>query len=119
MVFLIGPRHSRGAHDSRAPLEWRAPMRVVFRVGRGSPESWTLGPKALCHRHPTGPHHQWTRGLSWNFALARDGAQALAIGRIAQTHAELALDAVVPHAAVLLVEGARHGAHGRRDLLPP
>ena len=45
-------------------------------------------------------------------------AQAFAIGRIAQDDAELALDAVVPHAAVLGIEGARHGAHGRCDLAP-
>src|SRR6185437_8114176 len=34
MIFLIGPRHSGGAHDFRAPLEWRGPMKVFFRWGR-------------------------------------------------------------------------------------
>src|SRR6185312_11869617 len=32
MIFLIGPRHSSGAHRSRAPLEWRGPMRCFFAV---------------------------------------------------------------------------------------
>src|SRR6478736_6625892 len=61
MMMLIGPRHSSGAHDFRAPLEWRAPMKVSFR-GPGSVDSWTLGPKPLCHRRPTGPHPS---GLLW------------------------------------------------------
>src|SRR5690242_3206574 len=62
MMMLIGPRPSRGAHDFRAPLEWRAPMKVFFQ-GRGvSVDSWTPGPKPLCHRHPTGPHPS---GLLW------------------------------------------------------
>ena len=40
------------------------------------------------------------------------------VRRIAQRHAELVLDLVVPHAAVLGIERARHGAHGRRHLVP-
>src|SRR6185437_1484073 len=63
MMMLIGPRRSWGAHDSRAPLEGRAP-RAVCCVSRspGSVDSWTPGPKPLCHRHPTGPHPS---GLLW------------------------------------------------------
>src|SRR6478752_1996881 len=61
MMMLIGPRHSSGAHDFRAPLEWRAPMKVSFQEV-GSVDSWTLGPKPLCHRRPTGPHPS---GLLW------------------------------------------------------
>src|SRR6185312_10570674 len=77
MMMLIGPSHSRGAHDFRAPREWRAPMKVFFSRGPGSVDSWTPGPKPLCHRRPTGPHPS---GLLWtpakgdstksNFALA-------------------------------------------------
>src|SRR6185312_8487794 len=63
MMMLIGPRHSGGAHDSRAPLEGRAPMKVCcFSRSPGSVDSWTPGPKPLCHRHPTGPHPS---GLLW------------------------------------------------------
>src|ERR1700751_3141244 len=50
-------------------------MKVFFRGPRWR-NSWTPGPKPLCHRHPTGPHPS---GLLWtpkgdstkrNFALA-------------------------------------------------
>src|SRR5690349_15760602 len=62
MMMLIGPRHSSGAHDFRAPLEWRAPMKVFFQ-GRGVlVDSWTLRPKPLRHGRPTGPHPS---GLLW------------------------------------------------------
>src|SRR5690242_14016907 len=77
MTFLIGPRHSSGAHDSRTPLEVARSHEGVFSGGAVSPDSRTLAPKPLCHRHPTGPHPS---GLSWtpakgdptnsNFALA-------------------------------------------------
>jgi len=40
MIFLIGPRHSSGAHDFRAPLEWRGPMKVFFQEG---PCRWIRG----------------------------------------------------------------------------
>src|SRR5690348_10408916 len=76
MIFLIGPPHSSGAHDSRPPLEGRGPMKVFFQGGAGSADSWTPSPKPLCHRHPTGPHPSgrlWTpaKGDSTksNFAL--------------------------------------------------
>src|SRR3954471_13869624 len=76
-----------GLHDFRAPLEpslrsgrWRGPMRGVFQGGGISVDSWTPGPKPLCHRHPTGPHPS---GLLWtpakaestksNFALTAEG----------------------------------------------
>src|SRR5579871_4388527 len=55
MMMIIGPRHSRGAHDFRAPREWRVAMKVFFQGGK-SLDSWTPGPKPLCHRRPTGPH---------------------------------------------------------------
>src|SRR3954462_1971213 len=42
----------------------RPPNKVFFRGGGVSLDSWTPGPKPLCHRHPTGPHPSgllWTR----------------------------------------------------------
>ena len=36
--------------------------KVFFQGGGVSVDSWTLGPKPLCHRHPTGPHPS---GLLW------------------------------------------------------
>src|SRR6478752_6669655 len=38
------------------------PLDKVFFQGWVSVDSWTLGPKPLCHRHPTGPHPS---GLLW------------------------------------------------------
>src|SRR5215813_8372283 len=70
MMMLIGPRPSSGAHDFRAPREWRAPMKVFFRGGEMSVDSWTPGPKPLCHRHPTGPHPS---GLWWTLVDSRKG----------------------------------------------
>src|SRR6478609_7887950 len=46
MMMLIGPRHSSGAHDFRAPLEWRGPMTVVFHEAR---DRWIRG---LLARNP-------------------------------------------------------------------
>src|SRR6185437_13414081 len=63
MMMLIGPRPSRGAHDSRAPSGGACSMKVCgFSRSPGSVDSWTPGPKPLCHRHPTGPHPS---GLLW------------------------------------------------------
>src|SRR6185437_3022982 len=59
MIFLIGPRHSSGAHDSRVPLEWRGPMKVFFQRGRVAEfvDSWpeTLVPSASNRSTP-----EWT-----------------------------------------------------------
>src|SRR5689334_9701191 len=69
MTMIIAPRHCRAftgalrdAQDFRAPLERRAPMKAFFQRDGISVDSWTLGPKPLCHRHPTGPHPS---GLPW------------------------------------------------------
>src|SRR6185436_6505702 len=59
MIFLIGPHPSSGAHDSRAPLEWRGPMKVFFQGGRVAEfvDSWpeTLVPSASNRSTP-----EWT-----------------------------------------------------------
>src|SRR5436190_22999764 len=44
-------------HFSLLPLN-----EVFFQGGGVSVDSWTLGPKPLCHRHPTGPQ---LSGLLW------------------------------------------------------
>src|ERR1700742_1867900 len=43
------------------------PEQGCFFRERTSVDSWTLGPKPLCHRHPTGPHPSgllWTPGIA-------------------------------------------------------
>src|SRR5262245_59105658 len=94
MMMLIGPRHSRGAHDFRAPLEWRAPMKVFFQGGGVSVESWSPRPKPLRHRHPTGPHPS---GLWWTPWTPAKGDS---------TKSDFAL-AALPVRLALLGEGAR------------
>src|SRR5690242_18415726 len=60
----------------RQPPEQR---RWFFR-GLLSLDSWTLGPKPLCHRRRTGPHASglgWTPWTSFRSDEARPGAQRL------------------------------------------
>src|SRR4051795_1165036 len=60
-----------------------------FGEGGGvSLDSWTPGPKPLCHRHPTGPHPS---GLLWTPVDSRHGDPtksdfALALGGIDGRH---------------------------------
>src|SRR5579871_4543630 len=56
----------------------RRPLNEVFFQGEKPGDSWTPGPKPLCHRHPTGPQPNGllrtpAKGSSTksNFALAR------------------------------------------------
>src|SRR5690348_11479316 len=83
MMMIIGPRYSRGAHDFRAPLAWRTPMRVFFQGGN-SVDSWTPGPKPLCHRHPTGPHPS---GLLWTPSKGDSTKSNFALGAMARDDA--------------------------------
>ena len=73
LLPLLGLKSRWHRHFSPRPLN------KVFFQGGVSVDSWTPGPKPLCHRHPTGPHPS---GLWWtpakgdsttsNFALERD-----------------------------------------------
>src|SRR6476620_10184295 len=56
LLSLLGLK-SRG-HRHFTPR----PLNEVFFQGWVSADSWTLGPKPLCHRHPTGPQPS---GLLW------------------------------------------------------
>src|SRR5690349_9922085 len=69
MMMLVGPRHCpaftcalRGAHDSDCATGVARSDEGCFSWDRESVDSWTLGLKPLCHRHPTGPHPS---GLPW------------------------------------------------------
>src|SRR5690349_13721959 len=55
-------------------------MRGVFLGGGGSVDSWTLGLKAFCHRHPTGPHPEWTRADSVDSRKGESTGTSLALG---------------------------------------
>src|SRR6185437_13600360 len=110
MMMLIGPRRSWGAHDSRAPLEGRAPRAVCcFSRSPGSVDSWTPGPKPLCHRHPAGPH---TSGLLWTPAKGDSTKSRFALGE-----ADVAVGIVLADIDVLVgqrvePDGAEEGLLG-------
>src|SRR5580704_2579827 len=57
LLSLLGLKSRWHRHLSLRPLN-----KVFFQGGGISVDSWTLGPKPLCHRHPTGPHPS---GLLW------------------------------------------------------
>src|SRR6185437_16379554 len=57
LLSLLGLKSQWHRHFSPRRLN----NKVFFRGGI-SVDSWTLGPKPLCHRHPTGPHPS---GLLW------------------------------------------------------
>src|SRR5690242_5618485 len=87
MTMIIEPRHCRAftcdprdTHDSECATGVARSYEGFSSGGRESVDSWTPGPKPLCHRHPTGPHPsglprtQWTPASgesTSNFALVR------------------------------------------------
>src|SRR6478672_13121095 len=77
MIFLIGARHSSDAQDSRAPLEWRAPMRF-FQTREGVRAVWHKCRKILARLHLTPASMAGTRWRSGRRALGRPAAQPLA-----------------------------------------
>src|SRR5690348_9922872 len=46
-----------------------SPEEGAFRLRSESVDSWTPGPKPLCHRHPTGPHLSGLPWTPWTLAL--------------------------------------------------
>src|ERR1700759_1164117 len=57
LLRLLGLKSRWHPHFRPRPLN-----KVFFQGGGVSVDSWTPGPKSLCHRHPTGPHPS---GLLW------------------------------------------------------
>ena len=55
------------------------PEQGVFSGGRESADSWTPGPKPLCHRRSTGPH---SSGLLWTPAKRRFDEKPLRARRL-------------------------------------
>src|SRR5690348_3856327 len=60
---FLGLKSPWNRHFSPRPLN-----KGVFSGGGESADSWTPGPKPLCHRHPTGP---LPSGLLWTPAKGR------------------------------------------------
>src|SRR6185437_2066750 len=125
MIFLIGPRHSSGAHNFRAPLEWRGPMKVFFQGGGvgGFVDSW---PETLVSSASNRSTLEWTlvdsrQGLTKsNFALPeRRLVEAAELARVQRAQlAAQEVDRLEADAQVLgdrtLVEA--RGSAGQLDL---
>src|SRR6185437_12233289 len=89
LLSLLGLKSQWHRHFSPRRLN----NKVFFRGGI-SVDSWTLGPKPLCHRHPTGPHPSGLLWTPWtpakgdstksNFALKRRqaGRRFAPVGRL-------------------------------------
>src|SRR5579871_1621660 len=71
LLPLLGLKSRWPRHFSPRALD-----EVFFRGGK-SLDSWTPGPKPLCHRHPTGPH---PNGLSWTPAEGSSTNSNVALG---------------------------------------
>src|SRR3954464_5383167 len=86
LLSLLGLKSRWHRHFSPRP-----PSKVFFQGGGVSLDSWTLGPKPLCHRHPTGPHPS---GLGWTPAMGEPirSDVALALGRHRQDPRVLAVE---------------------------
>src|ERR1700748_1789038 len=82
------------------PFSPRPPNRCFFR-GAGWLDSWTPGPKPLCHRHPTGPHPS---GLLWTPWTPAKGSSGKSDFVLAELHHQLA--------EVLALEQAHEGLRG-------
>src|SRR6478609_5196232 len=63
------------------------PLDKVFFQGWVSVDSWTLGPKPLCHRHPTGPHPSGLLWTPWTPAKGHSTKSNSALARFAQRSA--------------------------------
>src|SRR6185312_17010900 len=71
MALMISERHWSGAvHEG------------VFSGGWMSVDSWTPGPKPLCHRHPTGPHPSGLLWTPWTPAKGDSTKSSFALRRL-------------------------------------
>src|SRR5690242_14860089 len=76
------------------------PPNEVFFQGGVSVDSWTLGPKPLCHRHPTGPHPS---GLLWTpWTLAEGNSTNSSFALALHPLLDAAVDRSVEHPRALV-----------------
>src|SRR3569833_2542983 len=79
MIFLIGPRHSSGAHDSRAPQEWRGTKKGIYKEGgiSGFADSW---PEILVPSASNRSTSEWTLVDSVDSAKGDSTKSSVALG---------------------------------------
>src|SRR3954470_2483386 len=76
LLSLLGLKSRWHRHFSPRP-----PSKVFFQGGGVSLDSWTPGPKPLCHRHPTGPHPSGLLWTPWTPATREPTKSDFALGR--------------------------------------
>ena len=74
LLSLLGLKSQWRRHFSPRPLN------KVFFQGGVSVDSWTLGLKPLCHRHPTGPHPSGLLWTPWHPAKSDSTKSNFALG---------------------------------------
>src|SRR6185312_13809248 len=87
LLWLLGLKSRWHRHFSPDP-----PDKVFFRGGM-SVDSWTLGPKPLCHRHPTRPHPS---GLLWTPAKGDSTKSKSALAAHLRSRMRRAIDRAQP-----------------------
>src|SRR6185503_6470348 len=80
LLSLLGLKSRWHRHFSPRPLD------KVFFQGWVSADSWTLGPKPLCHRHPTGPHPSGLLWTPWTPAGGNSAKSNFALSRAVLDH---------------------------------
>ena len=101
------------------------PLNKVFFQGGGvSVDSWTLGPKPLCHRHPTGPHPSGLLWTPWTPAKGASTKSNFALGLLHPRGADdlakpVRADAILVFAVLEDRSETRHArASGSRSTVP-
>src|ERR1700748_345376 len=116
MMMIIGPRHAGGAKDLPSARCVARSHEGVFSGGRVSLESWSPGPKPLCHRHPAYPHPSgalwtpWTptKGCSTKTNVALERHLGLEVEQVQALGVERQLELVVGAHAHVRVDARHH-----------
>src|SRR5579862_8558315 len=102
LLSLLGLKSRWHRHFSHRPLN-----KVFFHGGGMSVDSWTPGPKPLCHRHPTGPHPSGLLWTQWTPAKGESTKSDFALGAGRSCRSDRALHLGAPHRFAM---GDVHGA---------
>src|SRR5689334_2536351 len=103
-----------------APLPWRSSLRSATGVARSDEvrlrgaklvDSWTLGPKPLCHQHRSGPHGNGLLWTPWT-----PGGEADAQKRWVCQKRQKRMKTAKTAASSLRRDGQAHLLAGRRDV---
>src|SRR5690348_4274026 len=118
MTTLTAPRHChaftcapRDTHDSDSATGVARSDEGFSSVGKESVDSWTPGPKPLCHRHPTGPHPSGLLRTPWTPAKGDSTESDFALAQAFEVGAPAAesRDVVRRRGGIAFADEALHG----------